>query len=119
MVFKPSLALLISVDTFRPVESTYAYWVPPLWNARAPPAEFSVKVPVLFEAPVAASLLSALVQATSGGALYRRATFLADSLDKMVMAPTPKEREALEWEEENAEFLEMDMNYGKSTMTGY
>ncbi|MFG6449568.1 metalloprotease PmbA [Roseateles sp. BYS180W] len=42
-------------------------------------------VPVLFEAPVAAGLLGALVQATSGGALYRRATFLLDSLGKPVL----------------------------------
>ncbi|MCH7344904.1 metalloprotease PmbA [Pelomonas sp. CA6] len=43
-------------------------------------------VPVLFEAPVAAGLLGSLVQATSGGALYRRASFLLDSLGQPVMA---------------------------------
>lgn len=42
------------------------------------------RVPVLFEAPLAAGLLGAYVQATSGGALYRKATFLVDSLDKPV-----------------------------------
>ncbi len=42
------------------------------------------RVPVLFEAPLAAGLLGAFVQATSGGALYRKATFLVDSLDKAV-----------------------------------
>jgi PmbA protein len=42
-------------------------------------------VPVLFEAPVAAGLLGAYVQATSGGALYRKASFLLDSLDKRVL----------------------------------
>jgi PmbA protein len=36
--------------------------------------------PVLFEAPLAAGLLGAFVQATSGGALYRKSTFLLDSL---------------------------------------
>jgi PmbA protein len=36
--------------------------------------------PVLFEAPLAAGLVGALVQATSGGALYRKSTFLNDSL---------------------------------------
>lgn len=46
----------------------------------------TANVPVLFESPVAAGLLGALVQATSGGALYRRATFLLDSLDKPVLA---------------------------------
>jgi PmbA protein len=45
-----------------------------------------MEVPVLFEAPVASGLISALVQATSGGALYRRASFLADSLGKWAMA---------------------------------
>ncbi|MBB3280597.1 metalloprotease PmbA [Mitsuaria sp. TWR114] len=47
----------------------------------------TASVPVLFEAPVAAGLLGALVQATSGGALYRRASFLLDSLDQQVLAP--------------------------------
>lgn len=40
--------------------------------------------PVLFEAPLAAGLLGSFVQATSGGALYRKATFLADSLGQQV-----------------------------------
>jgi len=40
--------------------------------------------PVLFEAPLAAGLLGAFVQATSGGALYRKSTFLLDSLGKEV-----------------------------------
>ncbi len=44
-------------------------------------------VPVLFESPVAVGLLGALVQAVSGGALYRRATFLLDSLDQQIFAP--------------------------------
>ena len=42
------------------------------------------EVPVLFESTVAAGLLGAYVQATSGGALYRRTTFLADSLGRQV-----------------------------------
>src|SRR5437868_1135458 len=41
--------------------------------------------PVLFESPVAAGLLGAYVQATSGGSLYRRSTFLIDSLGKQVL----------------------------------
>jgi len=45
------------------------------------------KCPVLFEAPLAAGLLGAFVQAVSGGALYRRSTFLLDSLGKEVFAP--------------------------------
>jgi PmbA protein len=44
------------------------------------------EVPVLFEAPLAAGLLGAYVQATSGGALYRRASFLLDSLGQTAMA---------------------------------
>jgi len=41
---------------------------------------------VLFESTVAAGLLGAYVQATSGGALYRKATFLVDSLGQRVLA---------------------------------
>ncbi|SDM60374.1 microcin-processing peptidase 1. Unknown type peptidase. MEROPS family U62 [Oryzisolibacter propanilivorax] len=40
--------------------------------------------PVLFESPLAAGLLGGFVQAVSGGALYRKSTFLADSLGKAV-----------------------------------
>jgi PmbA protein len=43
--------------------------------------------PVLFEAPLAAGLLGAFVQAVSGGALYRKSTFLLDSLGRQVFAP--------------------------------
>jgi PmbA protein len=42
------------------------------------------KVPVLFEAPLASGLVGALVQAISGSALYRKTTFLVDSLGKPV-----------------------------------
>lgn len=42
------------------------------------------KVPVLFEAPLALGLLGSLVQATSGSALYRKTTFMVDSLGKQV-----------------------------------
>ncbi|HEX2012719.1 MAG TPA: metallopeptidase TldD-related protein, partial [Roseateles sp.] len=47
----------------------------------------TAEVPVLFESTVAAGLLGALVQATSGGALYRKASFLLDSLGQPVLAP--------------------------------
>jgi PmbA protein len=40
--------------------------------------------PVLFESPLAAGLLGAFVQAVSGGALYRKSTFLVDSLGKQI-----------------------------------
>jgi PmbA protein len=42
------------------------------------------EVPVLFENTLAAGLMGAYVQATSGGALYRKSTFLLDSLGKQV-----------------------------------
>ncbi|MBI2311959.1 MAG: metalloprotease PmbA [Betaproteobacteria bacterium] len=45
------------------------------------------EVPVLFEAPIASSLLSHFVSAASGGSLYRKASFLLDSLGKPVFAP--------------------------------
>ncbi|KAA0182410.1 metalloprotease PmbA [Cupriavidus cauae] len=45
------------------------------------------RCPVLFEAPLAAGLLGAFVQAVSGGALYRKSTFLYDTLGKPVFAP--------------------------------
>ncbi len=41
--------------------------------------------PVLFEAPLAAGLLGSLVHALSGGALYRKSSFLLDSLGKPVL----------------------------------
>ena len=43
----------------------------------------TIECPVLFESPLAAGLLGGFVQAISGGALYRKSTFLANSLGKM------------------------------------
>ena len=43
------------------------------------------RCPVIFEAPLAAGLIGGLVQAVSGGALYRRSSFLLDSLGKQVL----------------------------------
>lgn len=40
--------------------------------------------PVLFESPLAAGLLGGFVQAVSGGALYRKSSFLLDSMGKKV-----------------------------------
>ena len=48
---------------------------------------------VLFESPLAAGLLGSLVQAISGGALYRKSSFLLDSLGKQVL---PKHIDILE-----------------------
>ena len=45
------------------------------------------RVPVLYEAPVAASLLGHFVAAIRGGNLYRGASFLVDALDTPVFAP--------------------------------
>lgn len=41
--------------------------------------------PVVFEAPLAAGLLGSLVHAASGGALYRKSSFLLDQLGKQIM----------------------------------
>ena len=43
--------------------------------------------PVIFEAPVARGLFSAFIGAISGGALYRRASFLLERLGEQVFAP--------------------------------
>jgi PmbA protein len=45
----------------------------------------TVECPVLFESPLAAGLVGALVQAISGGALYRKSSFLLNSLGKQVL----------------------------------
>lgn len=46
----------------------------------------TAQVPVLFEAPIAASLIGSLVAAVSGGRLYRKSSFLLDSLGTQVVA---------------------------------
>ncbi|HWH49470.1 MAG TPA: metalloprotease PmbA [Burkholderiales bacterium] len=46
----------------------------------------TARVPVLFEAPVASSLLGHFVAAVSGGSLYRKSSFLLDSLGKQVFS---------------------------------
>jgi PmbA protein len=47
----------------------------------------TTQAPVLFEAPIASSLLGHFVSAVSGGSLYRKSSFLLDSLGKPVFAP--------------------------------
>ncbi len=47
----------------------------------------TVQVPVLFEAPAAGTLLGHFVAAVSGGSLYRKSSFLVDSLGKQMFAP--------------------------------
>lgn len=46
----------------------------------------TAQVPVLFEAPLAGGLISSLISAVSGGNLYRKSSFLLDSLGKPVIA---------------------------------
>jgi PmbA protein len=45
------------------------------------------RTPVLFEAPIASSILSHLVSAVRGSSLYRQASFLLDHKDRQVFAP--------------------------------
>jgi len=45
------------------------------------------EVPVLFEAPVASGLIGHFVSAISGGSLYRKSSFLLDSIGRKVFAP--------------------------------
>jgi PmbA protein len=47
----------------------------------------TMQVPVLFEAPIASSLLGHFVGVVSGGSLYRKASFLLDSLGNSVFSP--------------------------------
>ena len=44
----------------------------------------TTECPVLFESPLAAGLLGSFVQAVSGSALYRKSTFLLDSMGKPI-----------------------------------
>jgi PmbA protein len=43
--------------------------------------------PILYEAPVAGSLVSHFVSAVSGGSLYRKSSFLPDSIGQTVFSP--------------------------------
>ena len=45
----------------------------------------TTECPILFESPLTAGLLGGLVNAISGGALYRKSSFLLDSLGKQVL----------------------------------
>jgi PmbA protein len=53
----------------------------------------TVECPVLFEAPEAADLIGSFVSAVSGGALYRKSSFLLNSLGKQVFSPHVSIRE--------------------------
>ena len=47
----------------------------------------TAQVPVMFDASLSSGLISHLISAISGGSLYRKSSFLLDSLDKQVMSP--------------------------------
>ena len=51
------------------------------------------ELPVLFEAPIASSLIGHFVSAISGANLYRKSSFLLDSIGKQVFAPDIQIRE--------------------------
>jgi PmbA protein len=53
----------------------------------------TLECPVIFEAPEAADLVGFFVQAVSGGSLYRKSSFLLDSLGTQVFAPHIQLRE--------------------------
>jgi PmbA protein len=59
------------------------------------------QAPVLFEAPVALQLIGHFVSAVNGGNLYRKSSFLVDSLGKQVFSPVvhidehPHERQGM------------------------
>ena len=59
-------------------------------NARQLP---TMECPVIFEAPEAADLLGFFVNAASGGSLYRKSSFLVDSLGEQIFAPLVHIRE--------------------------
>ena len=53
----------------------------------------SCEVPVLFEAPVASGLIGSFVNAVSGSSLYRKSSFLQDSIGQTVFSPLVTIRE--------------------------
>jgi PmbA protein len=52
------------------------------------------QVPVLFEAPIASGLIGSFVNAVSGGSLYRKSSFLLDSMGKQIFSPKVQLRES-------------------------
>ena len=83
--------------------------------------------PVLYEAPLATGLLGNFVQAASGGALYRKASFLVDGLGKPLFAPhvtiheaphVPQAGGSSPFDEEGVRGIERDVVAG-GVLTGY
>jgi PmbA protein len=58
-------------------------------SRRIPSGDF----PVLFEAPIASGLIGSFVGAVSGSALYRKSSFLMDSIGQQVFSPLVNIRE--------------------------
>jgi PmbA protein len=54
----------------------------------------TMQVPVLFEASIASGLIGSFVGAVSGGSLYRKSSFLLDSLGKQIFSPMVQLRES-------------------------
>jgi PmbA protein len=74
-----------SADELAPAEGVGRYAAERALSRLASRKIKTCEVPVLFESSLASSLLGAYVQATSGGALYRKSSFLLDSLGKRVL----------------------------------
>ncbi|MGH8851287.1 MAG: metalloprotease PmbA [Casimicrobiaceae bacterium] len=53
----------------------------------------TTECPVVYEAPIATGLIGHFVNAVSGGSLYRKSSFLLDSIGKQVFAPQLSVRE--------------------------
>ncbi|HSS70939.1 MAG TPA: metalloprotease PmbA [Casimicrobiaceae bacterium] len=53
----------------------------------------TLECPVVYEAPVATGLIGHFVNAVSGGSLYRKSSFLLDSIGRQVFAPRVSIRE--------------------------
>ena len=82
---------------------------------------------VLFEAPLATGLLGNFVQAASGGALYRRASFLVDAIGKPLFAShvsvheaphVPQAGGSSPFDEEGVRGIERDV-VADGVLTGY
>jgi len=83
--------------------------------------------PVLFEAPLVCGLIGSFVQAASGGALYRKASFLVDALGKPLFAPhlslhedpyIPRASGSGAFDEEGVRGLQRDV-IADGVLTGY
>jgi PmbA protein len=74
-----------SADELAPPEAVGRYAAERALSRLASRKIETCEVPVLFESSLASTLLGAYVPATSGGALYRKSSFLLDSLGTRVL----------------------------------